>query len=49
MIEIGTNPRILQVFLDLARNSGRNSSSAQKFCRSGSTPQRIQVLNTKNP
>ena len=33
-IETGTNPRILQIVLDLARNSGRNSSYAQKFCRS---------------
>jgi len=43
MIETGTNPRILRVVLDLARTSSRNSSSAQKFCRSNLIPRRLQV------
>ena len=43
IIESGSNPRILQKVLDLARNSDRNSSSAKKFCRSSLVPRRLQA------
>jgi len=44
IIETGTNPRILQIVMDLARNSGRSSSSAQTFCRSSLVARRLQAL-----